>query len=112
MARERMAILSNGSEPPQKDANASEVSTQLVAGNYPNPFNPVTTISYTVPHDEKVVLKVYDVLGREVRQLVDEYKTAGRYSVTFDGSDLASGVYFYRIEAGKLHMVGKLLLVK
>lgn len=112
MARERMAILSNGSEPPQKNANASEASTQLVAGNYPNPFNPITIISYTVPHDQKVVLKVYDVLGREVRQLVDEYKTAGRYSVTFDGSDLASGVYFYRIEAGKLHMVGKLLLMK
>ena len=66
--------------------------------NYPNPFNPVTKIQYEIPKDGLVSLKVYDVLGREVKNLVNEVKPAGRYTVLLDGSDLASGVYFYRIE--------------
>jgi Secretion system C-terminal sorting domain len=80
--------------------------------NYPNPFNPTTTINYQLPTNSHVTLKVYDVLGREVATLVNESKNGGSYSVTFDGSKLASGVYFYRLEAGKVNDVKKLMLIK
>lgn len=66
--------------------------------NFPNPFNPVTTIKYALPKDVKVVIKIYDILGREVRTLVNEIRKAGYYDVKFDMSVYASGVYFYRIE--------------
>jgi hypothetical protein len=80
--------------------------------NYPNPFNPVTTINYSIPVDEKVVLKVYDVLGREVAELVNEVKQAGRYSVEFNASSLSSGMYFYSITAGDYHQKKKMILMK
>ncbi len=68
--------------------------------NFPNPFNPTTTIQYAIPKAEHVTLKVYDELGKEVRTLVNENKEAGQYRVSFNGSDLASGIYYYRISAG------------
>jgi hypothetical protein len=69
--------------------------------NYPNPFNPVTKIQYDLPKDVKVKLIIYDILGREVIRLVNnEFKQAGRYTVEFNGNNYASGVYFYRIDAG------------
>jgi hypothetical protein len=80
--------------------------------NYPNPFNPVTTIQFQVPSLKFVKLVVYDVLGREVRTLVNEYKQAGSYIVSFDGSDFASGVYFYRIESGDFVQVKRMILLK
>jgi hypothetical protein len=81
--------------------------------NYPNPFNPSTVISYQLPVAAgHVSLKVYDVLGREVATLVNEQKAPGNYEVKFDGSKLASGVYIYRIEAGKFSDAKKLLLIK
>ena len=67
--------------------------------NYPNPSNPKCKIDYEIPFDGKVSIKVYDILGKEVYKLVDEIKTADFYSVEFDGSNLASGMYFYRIIA-------------
>ena len=68
--------------------------------NYPNPFNPVTKINYDLPKDSKVKIVIYDLLGREVKRLVNsELKTAGSYIVDFNASNYASGVYFYRIEA-------------
>ncbi|MBN1482162.1 T9SS C-terminal target domain-containing protein, partial [candidate division KSB1 bacterium] len=70
--------------------------------NYPNPFNPVTTISYTIPATLPVTLRVYDMLGKEVQTIVDEKQTIGRHSVSFDGSFLPSGIYFYKIQAGDL----------
>ncbi len=73
------------------------VTTYALAQNYPNPFNPSTTINYQLPVDGHVTLKVYDILGREVRTLVDEAKDAGSYEVKFDAGNLASGVYFYRV---------------
>ncbi len=77
--------------------------------NYPNPFNPTTVIDYTIPKDSHVTLKIYDVLGQEVRTLVDEDQQVGRYSVNFNGSSLASGVYFYRLVAGS-HVITKKML--
>lgn len=80
--------------------------------NYPNPFNPVTNIKYQIPVNGFVSLKIYDITGREIANLVKEYKQAGYYTVTFNGSNLASGVYFYRIQAGDFVQVKKMVLIK
>jgi hypothetical protein len=80
--------------------------------NYPNPFNPTTTIKYAIPKDEFVTIIIYDITGREIIKLVNEQKQAGFYSVLFDGNNLSSGVYFYRIEAGNFVQVKKMLLIK
>jgi hypothetical protein len=80
--------------------------------NYPNPFNPSTRINYSVPKAGNVVLKVYDVLGRETAALVNEYKTPGNYSYVFNASKLTSGVYFYRLTCGSYVNTKKLILVK
>ena len=80
--------------------------------NYPNPFNPSTIISYELPIGASISLKVYDILGREVKELVNEQKVAGTYSVEFDGSKLSSGVYFYTITAGKFSQTKKMILAK
>ncbi len=80
--------------------------------NYPNPFNPNTTIGYQIPSAGKVSLKVYDILGKEVAVLVDEYKESGRYTVNFTGVNLASGVYLSKLEACNLVSSKKLVLMK
>jgi hypothetical protein len=80
--------------------------------NYPNPFNPVTTIGYQIPSSGRVTLKVYDILGRTVAILVDEYKKTGRYNVMFDGTGISSGVYFYQLKSGSISAVKKLSLIK
>jgi glycosidase len=80
--------------------------------NYPNPFNPSTEIKYQIPRVSHVTLKVYDLLGRKVATLVDEVNQPGTYRVQFDGSKLASGVYFYCLRAGSLVDVKKLVLLR
>jgi hypothetical protein len=80
--------------------------------NYPNPFNPSTIISYQLPMNSHVVLKVYDILGREVMTLVSEREQAGTHSAKFDGASLPSGVYFYRLQAGNFRETKKLMLLK
>ncbi|MBZ0202984.1 MAG: T9SS type A sorting domain-containing protein, partial [Ignavibacteria bacterium] len=66
--------------------------------NYPNPFNPITKINFSLPNPSKVSIKIYDILGRTVKILIDEFRDKGIHTVTFDGTGLASGVYFYSIE--------------
>lgn len=80
--------------------------------NFPNPFNPYTTMQFSIPHSQFVTLKVYDMLGREVTTLVNEEKLPGNYEVKFDGSNLPSGTYFYRLQAGSFSQTKKLLLLK
>ncbi len=80
--------------------------------NYPNPFNPTTTISYQIPVENHVTLKIYDVLGAEVATLINAKQAAGSYDVTFNASNLASGIYFYKIESGNFVSVKKLVLLK
>jgi photosystem II stability/assembly factor-like uncharacterized protein len=80
--------------------------------NYPNPFNPSTVISYALPKAGYVQIKIYDLLGREVKTLVNEFKTAGYYKAEFNASNLASGVYFYKIESGTFSDTKKMLLIK
>jgi len=80
--------------------------------NYPNPFNPSTIISYQVPINNFVSLKIYDVLGKEIKTLVNKNQEAGYYKVDFDGSNLQSGIYFYQLKAGSFIEIKKMLLVK
>jgi hypothetical protein len=80
--------------------------------NYPNPFNPTTTINFKIPSKGLVVLKVYDILGKEVATLVNETKNEGSYNVDFNGTNLSSGSYFYKIEVGDFVDIKKMLLVK
>ena len=80
--------------------------------NFPNPFNPTTIISYSIPKSNIVTIKVYDILGREVTTLVNGYKQTGRYRVEFNAADLSSGIYFYRIKAGSFNQVRKMILLR
>ena len=80
--------------------------------NYPNPFNPSTVIRYGLPRDGFVTLKVYDILGRKVATLVNEYEAAGSYNVTFNASNLASGIYIYQLKSGDFVANKKLILMK
>ena len=87
-------------------------STYSLNQNYPNPFNPVTKINFAIPKQGLVSLKIYDVLGRQVRTLVNEVKAPGSYSVDFNGADLSSGVYFYRLESNGFTDIKKMMLIK
>ena len=86
--------------------------------NYPNPFNPMTMIKYDIPNDNFVTIKIYDILGKELLSLVNEFKQAGSYSVTFDAANYPSGVYYYKIKtgshsgAGSFVQVRKMILIK
>ena len=80
--------------------------------NYPNPFNPTTQIEYIIPSDGFVSLKVYNTLGQQVADLVDGFMKAGNHQVTFDGSKISSGVYYYRIDADNSILIKKMMLIK
>lgn len=110
-----------------RDAEYSQIRDYTLSQNYPNPFNPVTTIEYSIPNDVEtlrpdesgqgatsinVILKVYDILGREVKTLVNQKQTAGKYEVKFNASELSSGVYIYKLQAGDYQNSKKLILMK
>lgn len=98
---EGYSIKSN--EPPKSYA---------LSQNYPNPFNPVTRINYALPKDGFVTLKVYDIIGREVANIISEFKTAGNYSIDFDASKLSSGIYYYKLQSDLFSSVKKMVLMK
>ena len=83
-----------------------------ISQNYPNPFNPVTKINFALPKQGFVTLKIYDIAGREIKTLVNEFKQIGYYSVDFNGSSLSSGVYFYKIQSGNFVSVKRMVLIK
>lgn len=80
--------------------------------NFPNPFNPVTNIRYTLPESEFVTISIYDTKGNRVKKLVNEFKQAGNYSEIFDASSLSSGIYFYQIKSGEFNDTKRMVLVK
>jgi hypothetical protein len=97
------------------DENPEQTPTEFsLAQNYPNPFNPTTTIQFTIPAGTygRTSLRVYDLLGCEVATVVNEVKQPGRYQVSWDASNVASGVYFYRLTAGKFVQTRKFLLLR
>ena len=84
----------------------------VLFNNFPNPFNPTTTIKYEIPKTVNVSLKVYDILGREVQILINQEQKPGFYEVPFGNDDLASGIYFYRLQAGDFIQTKKMILLK
>lgn len=80
--------------------------------NFPNPFNPSTTIQFALPKKAKVLMTLYDILGREVTTLINEEREAGIHQVIFQANELSSGIYFYRIQADQFHQTKKLILMK
>ena len=101
----------------EREDNLNSISFKLFQ-NYPNPFNPTTTIKYSIPAvgannaDPLVMLKIYDLLGREIRTLVNKRQKAGNYSVQFNAGNLPSGIYFYRLQAGSFVQTKKMILLK
>ncbi|MBK7447376.1 MAG: T9SS type A sorting domain-containing protein [Ignavibacteria bacterium] len=97
--------------------NFANTSTEIpdkyfLSQNYPNPFNPVTNLEFGIPELEFVSLKIFDVLGNEVSILVNENKPAGRYEVTFNGTGLPSGIYYYKLTSGNYSYTRKMMLIK
>ena len=97
---------------PVKNITTEIPSKYSLGQNYPNPFNPTTVISFQLPVVSDVSIKIYDVQGREVQMLVNERMQAGMYEVSFDGSGLTSGVYFYQMRAGKYIETKRMILLK
>jgi len=96
-----------------QDQTYGKVPTQFtLEQNYPNPFNPMTTIKFSVPTTSKVVLRVYDAIGREVSTLADGYRQPGYYTEYFDASKLSSGIYYYKFTAGSFTEIKKMLFLK
>jgi hypothetical protein len=98
-------------------SNTEIIGSYQLSQNYPNPFNPVTIINFNIPVNAKVSLKIYDILGREITKLVNQDLTGGNYSMQFDGSSFASGVYFYSLNAegtdgSKFYEAKRMVLVK
>ena len=95
-----------------KNISTKIPDSYLLHQNYPNPFNPTTIIRYQIEDSRYVIIKVYDILGREITTLINEKKPPGIYEVSFDGYNLPSGLYFYRIQAGDFSQVKKMVLIK
>ncbi|HMU43514.1 MAG TPA: T9SS type A sorting domain-containing protein [Ignavibacteriaceae bacterium] len=95
-----------------KDENHHTQSEYFLSQNYPNPFNPSTTISFSIPSQEKVKLQVFNALGQEVALLLDKEISAGSYNYTFDASGLTSGIYFYTLSTGTNSITKKMILIK
>jgi hypothetical protein len=102
----------NGIVTDVKQANNQAPDKFSLSQNYPNPFNPVTEIEYSIPQSGYVILKVYNLLGQEVATLVNREQKTGNYIVNFNASNLASGIYMYRIESGNFSLTKKMIVLK
>ncbi|MCU7493025.1 MAG: T9SS type A sorting domain-containing protein [Ignavibacteria bacterium] len=100
------------SQPSAVEKGNTSPTVYSLSQNYPNPFNPSTTIKYSIPERKLVNIKVFDILGKEVAVLTNDFKDAGTYTLQFDGSSLPSGMYIYRIQAGTFTESRKLMLLK
>jgi hypothetical protein len=99
--------------PVNVDGDKTNQPTEYVLyQNYPNPFNPSTTISYSVPASSYVTLKVYDVLGNEIKNLVNEEKTVGNYELEFNAANLPTGIYFYRLQSANFVETKKMIFLR
>jgi streptogramin lyase len=105
---QKLSMTPNGVEV----INPEVPSGYELSQNYPNPFNPTTVINFSIPNSGLVSIKVFDILGQEVAELINEVKSAGSYKVDFDASNLSSGMYIYRITAGKFNATKKMMLLK
>lgn len=97
---------------PSAIGNNGVISSFKLEQNRPNPFNPVTKISFSIPQSSHVILKVYDITGREVAKLINDFRVAGEHSLEFNGAFLSSGVYFYRLETNGFSAIKKMMLIK
>jgi len=88
------------------------INSFSLSQNYPNPFNSSTTIRYQLPNEAFVIFKIFDVLGNEIKTLIEENKEAGYYTFTFSVNDLSSGIYFYKLTSGEYSQVKKFILLK
>jgi hypothetical protein len=112
IAQDSLYVRMTGITGVTDDEEETEISSYQLFVNYPNPFNPGTTINYAISQPSFVKLKIYDTSGREIRTLVSAWRAAGKYSVHFDASGLASGVYFYSLQAGDFKNMRKMLLLR
>jgi uncharacterized protein YcnI len=94
------------------DPDDNKLDEYSLEQNFPNPFNPVTTINFSIPKEGLVTLKIYNTIGEEIESLVSEIKQAGNYNVNFDASSLSSGIYFYRIHTDSFVETKKMILMK
>ncbi len=94
------------------NSNTTDIKDYALTQNYPNPFNPTTKIAFSLPKQGNVTLKVYNMLGKEVATLINDFRNIGNYEVSFDGASLSSGVYFYKLEAEGFSDVKRMMLVK
>lgn len=110
---ENYSVTFKGSTFPVSIKQLSEVVTGFELNqNYPNPFNPATKIGFAIPKADYVDLRVYDILGREVKVLLSQQLNIGEYEIEFDAKNLASGMYYYRLQSGDNVSVKKMTLVK
>ncbi|CAF3743568.1 unnamed protein product [Rotaria sp. Silwood1] len=91
---------------------SSTVKSFELKQNYPNPFNPATNINFSIPKSQNVSLKVYDMMGREVAELVNQFMQAGEYRADFSGANLSSGVYYYALKTDEFTSTKSMMLVK
>ena len=112
-ANKEVMNVAKGSYTPLGTPSSSEVPEKYsLSQNYPNPFNPRTLIKLTLPEDGSVTLKVYNMIGAEVKTLVEGIHKAGEYNIYFDGSEFSSGVYFYSLRTDKFSATKKMILIK
>jgi len=101
-----------GAGPTGVQLDVAVVSTFELSQNYPNPFNPTTNIKFSIPQSGNVSLKLFDILGREVMTILNQFQEAGSYTATLDASKLATGMYMYKLESGSFSSVKKMMLIK